>query len=563
MPHLVSVLLENLELFDPDIANLPVHGANLATVEMLARIVRHDAVEALEVFLPPAVMARTELLTEAAQRALPPALRGRGRLRFYPVHSIPAVWSDAKPRVLLCLDPEWLARDRYLRDRFAVGPMPITCDTHGLGHHRLWQSLTRFAAASPVSYDSIVCLSTTAARGVRAAFDGFLAPGVSEPPCRVDVIGRGVNADLFKPVDDAGKRDARRLLRLPEEGQICLYLGRVTAHGKGDLLPLVRAFAGVTNASSDFLLIAGEEYPAGYGKKLRECGNAVGLGERLLIHPKVPPALRPLYYAAADIFVFPGDTVQEMFGNTTLEAMSTGLPVVASEWDGMRDLVTEGETGHLVRTYWMPGLDGMDALSPVTPLGTEYLFVAQRVWVDTMRLADALASLLLSPERRREFGARARERVDSGLTWDHTLARWMRLWDELAAAALTEDEGQRERRRALAETLGLPTPYDHLFASYAGDKIDVARYSVRLSAHGIAVARKNQPLELYDETLSLVHNSVIDALFEALERAGSQWTIIGSLVRSVAGLSKKPDDAVLFHICMFLKRDLLELCADL
>ena len=148
------------------------------------------------------------------------------------------------------------------------------------------------------------------------------------------------------------------------------------------------------------------------------------------------------------------------------------------------------------------------------------------------------------------------------MTWEHTMARWVALWDELAAVALTEDESQRVKRREHASALGLPTPYDHLFSTYAGDTIDIARSSVRLSAHGIAVARKTQPLELYDETLSLVHNSVIDALFEVLERAGSQWTIIDSLVRSVAGLSQKPGDVVLFHVCVFLKRDLLELCAD-
>ena len=81
-----------------------------------------------------------------------PGARRRGRaadgaprpgiLRFHPYQAIPEVWRDAAPRILFTLDPQMLARERYLRDRFATGPMPISCDTHALGHHSLWGPLS-------------------------------------------------------------------------------------------------------------------------------------------------------------------------------------------------------------------------------------------------------------------------------------------------------------------------------------------------------------------------------------------------------------------------------------
>lgn len=51
-------------------------------------------------------------------------------------------------------------------------------------------------------------------------------------------------------------------------------------------------------------------------------------------------------YASADLFVFPSST--ETFGNVVLEAMASGLPVLAVNEGGVKDLVTPGRTGIIV-----------------------------------------------------------------------------------------------------------------------------------------------------------------------------------------------------------------------
>ncbi len=51
-------------------------------------------------------------------------------------------------------------------------------------------------------------------------------------------------------------------------------------------------------------------------------------------------------YASADLFAFPSRT--ETFGQVVLEAMASGLPVVALRAEGVCDLVEKGKTGYLL-----------------------------------------------------------------------------------------------------------------------------------------------------------------------------------------------------------------------
>ena len=57
---------------------------------------------------------------------------------------------------------------------------------------------------------------------------------------------------------------------------------------------------------------------------------------------------KQLGLAAADVFCSPADNLQETFGISVLEAMASRLPVIASDWNGYRDLVQHGQTGWIV-----------------------------------------------------------------------------------------------------------------------------------------------------------------------------------------------------------------------
>ncbi len=85
-------------------------------------------------------------------------------------------------------------------------------------------------------------------------------------------------------------------------------------------------------------------------------------------------------FAGADIFCFPTQHPTETFGIVLLEAMMAGLPVVATDWRAIPEIVVEGETGLLV---------------PVR---------------DPAATADRLARLLQDPEMRQRMGQAGRRR---------------------------------------------------------------------------------------------------------------------------------------------------------
>ncbi|NQT94090.1 MAG: glycosyltransferase [Lentisphaerae bacterium] len=113
-----------------------------------------------------------------------------------------------------------------------------------------------------------------------------------------------------------------------------------------DIETLLRAFTGIRAAVPGVrLLIAGDGHRRG---ELRRFAEAEGLGEHvdfLGFTPDVPGLLRSL-----DIFVL--STRTEGLGIAILEAMASGVPVVASAVGGIMEIVADGDTGML-----FPGAD--------------------------------------------------------------------------------------------------------------------------------------------------------------------------------------------------------------
>lgn len=95
------------------------------------------------------------------------------------------------------------------------------------------------------------------------------------------------------------------------------------------------------------------------------------------------------YYDKADIFVLP--SVRECGGAVVLEAMSRGLPTIATDWGGPADYLT-AESGFLIK-----------------PLSKEYMIAQFASYID---------HLARNPGLRTKMGAAAIERVKNHFTWD-------------------------------------------------------------------------------------------------------------------------------------------------
>ncbi len=549
---IISLFLEVLGYLHPEADGLPVHGASLSTVGLLRRCARDPEVKAMEVFLPPRLMAKPALLAEAAKGFLGPERAGKGFLRFYPIHSLPEVWTDAHPRVLMCDTPADLPRIRYLRDRFAVGPMAISCDTHS-NESSLNAPMARMADAEPVPYDAVVCLSARQRQFMRKLMTS-LAPIATELPFRLETIPRGVDTKFFRPVDVDGRRRARSVLGLPERGTITLFFGRLTPYTKADLIPLINEFSAASSAD-DYLLLVGREFPEGHAEQLRQAGAE--LGQRLIIRGEAAPAQRQYYYAASDLFVLPGDTLLETFGNAVLEAMACGLPVIVSDWAAYSEVIEDGVSGIVVPTWWMPGLERIAALSPLAQRNADHLYTGQCLWVEAPALAAAIKRLLrASPEERAAMGVAARRRAEEyGADIIH--GKWRELWARQLAEAALESPEAAERRQAGADRLGQPSHYMEWFGHCATGIIG-STHRFRLSERGRAVLEQRaETLRFYDDLIPLLVPDIFNALFAVLARQ-SDWITCDALVAAAEARCKKIPDDIRFHLGLLLKRGLFE-----
>lgn len=211
------------------------------------------------------------------------------------------------------------------------------------------------------------------------------------PAGRATVIPYGVDTETFSP--DPSRRSLwRRRLGIPDGAVVALSVGRmVTKKGYHVLLP---ALPPLLDRHPDLYVVL-----AGAGDLLEELRVAAAPRQERIVLPGV--VLRdtlPDLYRAADLFVLPAvhDAQGNVDGlpNVILEAMATGLPVLASDISGIPLAIEDGVHGRLV------------------PEG------------DADALAAALGTLATDAELRRRMGRAARERAVAELTWDAVAARY-------------------------------------------------------------------------------------------------------------------------------------------
>jgi glycosyltransferase involved in cell wall biosynthesis len=150
-------------------------------------------------------------------------------------------------------------------------------------------------------------------------------------------IGNGRDPDRFKP-DPTARTAIRAALGVAEDAVVVVAVSRLVRH-KG--YPELLAAMGDVPAE---LWVAGERLASDHGEDMERYFAAAGLGARLRrlgYRPDVAAVL-----AAADIFVLPSHF--EGLPMSIIEAMLTGLPVVATNIRGPREQVVDGETGILV-----------------------------------------------------------------------------------------------------------------------------------------------------------------------------------------------------------------------
>ncbi len=174
--------------------------------------------------------------------------------------------------------------------------------------------------------------------GVSDAVGAYFHEETRVPPERVKVILNGVDVDRL-----AGKYDAeskRRELGIPPEAWVIGLVANLRPQKNHALL--LRAFAGLCpQVPQARLILVGEG-----GLRSALAGLADELGVRDRVHFLGARLDIAELFAALDVYCLPSH--YEGMPLTLLEAMAAGKPVVATRVLGIRELISDGETGLLV-----------------------------------------------------------------------------------------------------------------------------------------------------------------------------------------------------------------------
>lgn len=443
-------------------------GLDVAHHELIRAALEFGAASAVHIF--------AEVITPPSNPSvdgpyrLDPALQelrdrfGRSRIELFGLLDLPALASKSE-YVIQVPGPQLShlaqARRSLSSDSFAV------CS---ILHAATWPDLLGNylgALLSTESYDALVVTSEAGKlaviKSMETAIDFVVSKwGVPEDHMRsnsfrIEKIPLGVDTREFSKHNQLSYR---RLLGLHPSDLVILYLGRLSRRYKADLAPLLSVCSQLfQEVPSGLLLIAGQDTDGSYSSSLEQQARSLGIAARVRVIRNFPPFLKPMIYAASDVFVSPVDNIQETFGLSILEAMASGLPVVASDWSGYRDLVIHDETGFLASTVWNDEAGELVGwLSPVSARTNPEYFLAQRTIIDYGEIYHFLKVLAASPDLRSQFGAAGKRRVEAEFSWRHVISRFDELWSDQRAIL------SQHRAR---ETVRPKFNYNRLFGHYA------------------------------------------------------------------------------------------------
>jgi phosphatidylinositol alpha-1,6-mannosyltransferase len=228
------------------------------------------------------------------------------------------------------------------------------------------------------------------AAGGYPAAEARHAAGRGMPP--VTVVPPGVDAERFRPLDEAERKAARAELGLPADAQLVVSVSRLVPRKGMDTL--IDAAARMRRTHPDLVVAI-----AGGGRDRKRLEARAGqLGAPVRFLGRVPDEQLAAAYGCGDVFAMLcrnrwAGLEQEGFGIVFVEAAACAVPSVAGDSGGAAEAVADGETGIVVRR---PN--------------------------DAEQVATALTRILDDDDLRARMGAAARRRAETEFSNDHLAA---------------------------------------------------------------------------------------------------------------------------------------------
>jgi glycosyltransferase involved in cell wall biosynthesis len=177
--------------------------------------------------------------------------------------------------------------------------------------------------------DCIICLSNS----IR---DELIQNSVSLTPSKAKVIFNGIDIEAYNASID--QEEARKRLNLPVKGFLFGIVARLKKAKAHNIL--LHAFEKVSKITTEVFLVVVGDGPL--EEELRREASELNISSRVFFLGCKKPEEVPIVLRALDCFVHPSR--REGLGMAILEAMSAGLPVIATETNGIIDIFNTPET---------------------------------------------------------------------------------------------------------------------------------------------------------------------------------------------------------------------------
>lgn len=203
----------------------------------------------------------------------------------------------------------------------------------------------------------------------------------------IGIIYNGIDVEQFRPA-----------IRGPSSNFKIICISRLTAR-KG-FNYLIEAVAKITEKYPDLSLeIVGE----GDAKaELEEQTKNANLSSKIEFKGRISHEKTPEAYNGASVFVLP--SLNEGMSNTMLEALASGLPIIATDTGGSKELVQEGENGFIIKMK------------------------------DSDDIAEKLEKLIVNPELVRSMGNKSREIAET-MSWGSVAWSYYELYKKVKSSS--------------------------------------------------------------------------------------------------------------------------------
>jgi len=244
------------------------------------------------------------------------------------------------------------------------------------------------------------------------------------------------------PTNPIAQAEGRKALGIANNDAVVIWLGRLSLFTKLDPWPTYAVLERVARQIEQRLVLiecGPDDHPSHYQgwQKLRElCPSVQFL--RLGGEQPVSEQIKHQALAAADVAISLVDNAQETFGLAVAEAMAAGLPVVASNWSGYRDLISDGCEGFLVDSRWAdltPALSvalGWQQFTGLQAYPAVSGALAQLVQLDLEMAEAALLTLLTNPHLAKAMGAAGAKKARRLFAPQVVMNAYEQLFEQLA-----------------------------------------------------------------------------------------------------------------------------------